>query len=239
MGAPPKRTFFPQTTRKRNGLRGFHTRARRPSRVPPCGRSCLAGGPHAVAACPLGRFGQRAARQVRLPRFRIHRFEHLDAHVVSWSTWRNSRPIACARSGSCPRRRWKQHSYIGALARATRDSPGAAWTPRDGGAPRRPRAAAAAAGITEWYSKLHRRCQDHPRLRGYYHCRMCLYRKRIGSPPLTRVLQGFCLYLYNLSGITPAYAGITTSSHFNTFNSWDHPRLRGYYPFRPEILRAG
>ena len=79
-----------------------------------------------------------------------------------------------------------------------------------------------------------RECQrvmwwDHPRLRGEYRCREKVTLTQEGSPPLTRgiPISGDCLSVR--VGITPAYAGNTTTYGFLEIVAEDHPRLRGEY----------
>ena len=91
-------------------------------------------------------------------------------------------------------------------------------------------------GITPAYAGNTRRreCQrvmwwDHPRLRGEYRCREKVTLTQEGSPPLTRgiPISGDCLSVR--VGITPAYAGNTTTYGFLEIVAEDHPRLRGEY----------
>ena len=71
-----------------------------------------------------------------------------------------------------------------------------------------------------------------PRLRGNYTWGEVSGKPSTGSPPLTRELQyQQSVELQNI-GITPAYAGTTTSVVRGKAENQDHPRLRGNYQMR-------
>ena len=56
----------------------------------------------------------------------------------------------------------------------------------------------------------------------------------MGSPPLARGIPVHVLLLFVSAGITPACAGNTDKRYNSTFQSEDHPRLRGEY--RCEVI---
>ena len=51
----------------------------------------------------------------------------------------------------------------------------------------------------------------------------------LGSPPLTRELPNAIVPFANIAGITPAYAGTTSTEYPTETVTQDHPRLRGNY----------
>ena len=69
--------------------------------------------------------------------------------------------------------------------------------------------------------------RDHPRIRGE-HREICDYtRHRRGSPPHTRGTPMATAINSFFIGITPAYAGNTSSGLQDLRCIWDHPRIRG------------
>ena len=68
---------------------------------------------------------------------------------------------------------------------------------------------------------------DHPRLRGEQSADTVNCDVVDGSPPLTRGTAVHCSYACDIAGITPAYAGNSTTSAVIATANRDHPRLRG------------
>ena len=68
---------------------------------------------------------------------------------------------------------------------------------------------------------------DHPRLCGEksapYTASSCVY----GSPPPMRGKGYSCFFVYKSEGITPAYAGKSSSYSETVSHTLDHPRLCG------------
>ena len=58
----------------------------------------------------------------------------------------------------------------------------------------------------------------------------------MGSPPLTRELPNLCGNTLNNRRITPAYAGTTIPQTDKHLKSQDHPRLRGNYFDRQDLM---
>ena len=85
------------------------------------------------------------------------------------------------------------------------------------------------AGITERIDVTHKRCQDHPRIRGDYFNHPSVLEGASGSPPHTRGLHSRCFSGESLYRITPAYAGITSGLIQHMSMRRDHPRIRGEY----------
>ena len=71
---------------------------------------------------------------------------------------------------------------------------------------------------------------DHPRLRGDHSPAQARIRRRSGSPPLTRGPLKCRCHCLDVAGITPAYAGTTTTGFRPACTPSDHPRLRGDHP---------
>ena len=69
--------------------------------------------------------------------------------------------------------------------------------------------------------------KDHPRLRGEQSADTVNCDVVDGSPPLTRGTAVHCSYACDIAGITPAYAGNSTTSAVIATANRDHPRLRG------------
>ena len=83
------------------------------------------------------------------------------------------------------------------------------------------------AGSTTWAAGLSGATPDHPRLRGEHAAAAAAGILVSGSPPPTRgALYGIPLFRDTL-GITPAYAGSTSSPSSERSPQEDHPRLRG------------
>ena len=68
---------------------------------------------------------------------------------------------------------------------------------------------------------------DHPRLCGEKHIPAAECSNRLGSPPPMRGKESRRRYGFQISRITPAYAGKSSRSHASALVSWDHPRLCG------------
>ena len=75
---------------------------------------------------------------------------------------------------------------------------------------------------------------DHPRLRGEKVRMISGGTMPAGSPPLTRGKVPLERLYYTTFGITPAYAGKSSSKFTSTHVLKDHPRLRGE---KPEIIK--
>ena len=69
--------------------------------------------------------------------------------------------------------------------------------------------------------------RDHPRLRGEHVNNLFFNPKLEGSPPPTRGTRYLIENIQLKDGITPAYAGNTTSGARGSVGNQDHPRLRG------------
>ena len=69
--------------------------------------------------------------------------------------------------------------------------------------------------------------EDHPRLRGKDTLGFPSHCGRAGSPPLARERRVPAARNRGKPGITPACAGKTGLTSFQTIAPWDHPRLRG------------
>ena len=78
--------------------------------------------------------------------------------------------------------------------------------------------------------------QDHPRLRGENRYLFQTLRGRRGSPPPTRGKHNTSFRTFGKAGITPAYAGKTTSLCRMGLHRGDHPRLRGENRKRSKIM---
>ena len=83
------------------------------------------------------------------------------------------------------------------------------------------------AGNTHFYRSAQSSLEDHPRIRGEH----LFAEKNItpgqGSPPHTRGTLISLATVAALVGITPAYAGNTTSNSAVGVSVRDHPRIRG------------
>ena len=81
--------------------------------------------------------------------------------------------------------------------------------------------------------------QDHPRVCGNYIKSAIAIALEGGSPPRVRELLQYALRIGELTRITPACAGIT-STFFNLppFRQ-DHPRVCGNYAVQPAALSLG
>ena len=83
------------------------------------------------------------------------------------------------------------------------------------------------AGNTSTGRDRWKAARDHPRLRGEHKITdKCMVGGK-GSPPLTRGTHLIKQAADRAGGITPAYAGNTTTSYFVFNPREDHPRLRG------------
>ncbi len=89
----------------------------------------------------------------------------------------------------------------------------------------------ACAGNTEINLALSSPSWDHPRLRGEYILPDYSNVEDQGSPPLARGILFYDAVESFATGITPACAGNTCLLEHTFLHQWDHPRLRGEYPF--------
>lgn len=80
------------------------------------------------------------------------------------------------------------------------------------------------------------RLQVHPRSRGEYMWRVKIMPDLKGSPPLTRGIPFFGMYVCVHVGFTPAHAGNTASSEIASTKPRVHPRSRGEYTKKSLIL---
>ena len=76
---------------------------------------------------------------------------------------------------------------------------------------------------------MHSPLGDHPRIRGAYISEVTPGTLTAGSPPHTRGILPVLESRQDPAGITPAYAGHTTTSSFCHSRARDHPRIRGAY----------
>ena len=83
------------------------------------------------------------------------------------------------------------------------------------------------AGRTQTFPRHIDQTRDHPRLCGKDAHALLLNRLIRGSPPLMREGHALLETAYNNFGITPAYAGRTTTEKKTNLNIGDHPRLCG------------
>ena len=88
-------------------------------------------------------------------------------------------------------------------------------------------------GILGWNWDAYK---DHPRIRGEHFLPLLSNFSGLGSPPHTRGTLLNTISLGGISGITPAYAGNTTTCMYRKFYYWDHPRLRGEHLFAKSCL---
>ena len=97
------------------------------------------------------------------------------------------------------------------------------------------------AGTTRTSQDLVMAREDHPRLRGNYFQHATKLSLTSGSPPLTRELLERYKGIFDMPGITPAYAGTTNHLHQKNLSTRDHPRLRGNYfcAYRFLLARTG
>ena len=91
-----------------------------------------------------------------------------------------------------------------------------------------------ACGITPAYAgkspvppSLTRVVKDHPRLCGEKPSIRPYPKLNLGSPPPMRGKDNCSGQVFQLPGITPAYAGKRFSDGYGFFSGWDHPRLCG------------
>ncbi len=83
------------------------------------------------------------------------------------------------------------------------------------------------AGSTAWYTNFDHPGRDHPRVRGEHMPWRVGWAIFCGSPPRTRGARRAGPCASGIPGITPAYAGSTTSAWPWPFRKPDHPRVRG------------
>ena len=95
----------------------------------------------------------------------------------------------------------------------------------------------ACAGTTPASERQYAGIQDHPRVCGYYVFAVSFAASVKGSPPRVRVLQRGAGNGFPLIGITPACAGTTLFSYLPIRQARDHPRVCGYYFFKPPVCR--
>ena len=69
--------------------------------------------------------------------------------------------------------------------------------------------------------------KDHPRVCGEKELRQAIAVQHIGSPPRMRGKESIAVGIGDGIGITPAYAGKSTSALLFLSCSWDHPRVCG------------
>ena len=77
--------------------------------------------------------------------------------------------------------------------------------------------------------------RDHPRLRGEHQVEIFRQIQVLGSPPPTRgtLEDGYAVIIS--TGITPAYAGNTSTEEYIVTEDRDHPRLRGEHEFEDKV----
>ena len=83
------------------------------------------------------------------------------------------------------------------------------------------------AGKSSALSAPDRRARDHPRLCGEKHTGGSCRFRRLGSPPPMRGKATRHIRAIDTVGITPAYAGKSTTPVQTARGTWDHPRLCG------------
>ena len=83
--------------------------------------------------------------------------------------------------------------------------------------------------------------EDHPRLRGEKLAWRLPGCRPAGSPPLTRGKDLLASQGTSCAGITPAYAGKSSTHAMKLLNARDHPRLRGEKEvhLHPETIQTG
>ena len=99
----------------------------------------------------------------------------------------------------------------------------------------------ACAGNTSQAVRAYRGSWDHPRMRGEYTpVRLCPFYD-VGSPPHARGIPELVKDDDAKPGITPACAGNTRHVKPSFPSAWDHPRMRGEYPWllRPLYTALG
>ena len=85
------------------------------------------------------------------------------------------------------------------------------------------------AGNTSTLTRIPRKTQVHPRIRGEYSTSRILLMSSAGSPPHTRGIQLLNVMHNPLLWFTPAYAGNTPPRGGASWLCWVHPRIRGEY----------
>ena len=94
------------------------------------------------------------------------------------------------------------------------------------------------AGNTKNKQHGHNLLQDHPRVCGKHNCRLPRFRHVVGSPPRMRETLFNFPVSFSLPGITPAYAGNTTTVLFSHLPRRDHPRVCGkHHSFAEQGLK--
>ena len=91
------------------------------------------------------------------------------------------------------------------------------------------------AGKSQWAGGLVVSIGDHPRICGEKYKIKKRYPLEMGSPPHMRGKGLNCPYLYGYRGITPAYAGKSTSGTKKIHFHRDHPRICGEKPVGAEM----
>ena len=85
----------------------------------------------------------------------------------------------------------------------------------------------ACAGKRLWGNNRRGRNEDHPRVCGEKPADYVGYKLAKGSPPRMRGKEPFFFDRFSLPGITPAYAGKSSTLHQNDNTRRDHPRVCG------------